>query len=147
MGQISNNFQDACGWFLHCVVQLVFRASQIYTDPETDLAHHPCFRRLSSFLSDSTKHHAAADIGIDFDLTKDAEYSHMSIEGEANLAKVEHLKNVYESLIEYCILNGGAEGKEDYSSAIIGLYIRYMELNQLAKVSSKFKANTFLYFG
>ena len=96
LDQMSNNLQDACGWFLHCVVQLIFRANQIYTDPETDLAHHPCFRRLSAFLSDTTKHHAGADIAIDFDLTKDAEYSHLSVEGEANLAKVEHLKNVYQ---------------------------------------------------
>ena len=129
------HLQDACGWFLHCVVQVLSRARQVYPNSENDLAEQQSYCRLSALLSDTTRHHSNADISIDFDLIKDAEYSHFSTEGETNWSKVEHLKNVYESLIEHSILTGGAEGDEDTSTAITLLFSKYKELCQLLKVS------------
>jgi len=124
---------DACGWFMHCVVQVLARARQVYPNAEIDLVEHQSYNRLSALLDDTTKHHSNADISIDFDLIKEAEYSHLSIEGEANWAKVEHLKNVYESLIEHSILTGGAEGNEDSSRAISLLFCQYKDLCQFLK--------------
>ena len=128
------HLQDACGWFLHCVVQVLSRARQVYPNSENDLAEQQSYCRLSALLSDTTRHHSNADISIDFDLNKDAEYSHFSTEGEANWAKVEHLKNVYESLIEHSVLTGGAEGDEDSSNALAMLFSKYKELCQLLRV-------------
>ena len=119
---------------MHCVVQVLARARQVYPNAEIDLVEHLSYNRLSALLDDTTKHHSNADISIDFDLIKEAEYSHLSIEGEANWAKVEHLKNVYESLIEHSILTGGAEGNEDSSRAISLLFCRYKDLSQFLKV-------------
>ena len=116
------------------MVQVLSRARQVYPNAEIDPVEHQSYHRLSALLDDTTKHHSNADISIDFDLIKDAEYSHLSTEGEANWAKVEHLKNVYESLIEHSILTGGAEGNEDSSRAISLLFCRYKDLCQLLKV-------------
>ena len=115
-------------------MQVLSRARHLYPNGDNELADHQGYCRLSALLSDTIRHHSNADISIDFDLIKDAEYSQFSTEGVANWAKVEHLKNVYESLIEHSVLTGGAEGDEESSTDIRMLFSRYTELGQLLKV-------------
>ncbi|QQP50218.1 Fanconi anemia_ complementation group I, partial [Caligus rogercresseyi] len=107
----NDRVYEPAGWFLHCTQYTITRGQELYKSSEDVVAS---LDKLSKMLHDLTENYSKID---DTDL---------QIESGQSFLHAETLQNIYESLIEFCVMNG--ETSEYKLSKIKSLFQKYKSI-------------------
>ena len=102
------------------------------TDPDLE-----ALSKCQKLMEDLTSKFSSIELA-EMNFAKDAEYDRKTLEGQANALRVDCMKNVYESLMEY-LLTSGADKSVSRAQRVLGLFSRHRDLNELIKVRNKFE--------
>ena len=97
------------------------------TDPDLE-----ALSKCQKLLEDLTSKFSSIELA-EMNFAKDAEYDRKTLKGQANALRVDCMKNVYESLMEY-LLTSGADKSVSRANRVLGLFTRFKDLNELTKV-------------
>ena len=97
------------------------------TDPDLE-----ALSKCQKLMEDLTSKFSSIELA-EMNFAKDAEYDRKTLKGQANALRVDCMKNVYESLMEY-LLTSGADKSVSRAQRVLGLYTRHRDLNELIKV-------------
>ena len=97
------------------------------TDPDLE-----ALSKCQKLMEDLTSKFSSIELA-EMNFAKDAEYDRKTLKGQANALRVDCMKNVYESLMEY-LLTSGADKSVSRAQRVLGLFSRHRDLNELIKV-------------
>lgn len=112
---------------------MITKIEVVYGEDTENLDDNGLKDKMTDFLNDLARKYANSDL-TDLNFVKDVDYSRQTLAGETNVNKIELLKNVFESLMEFTITHGG-DVQEDKASILLKLFRRHQEISNLIKVT------------